>query len=188
MKKLALILSIFSLVACKKEDANPITTTNNPTSDFAFVTSEQGSSFVVFLPDGSSQTLSGQTILGWDGGALLNGSFYRLLRIQVGSTYCYLRFSFPQGTDWENEVQQERSLLEFPFELQESANMSDVVAEWYAPSSNEWLGNASGTVHVLLNQDISGETYDVVGSVEATFYSSLGNSYILNGHFWKKTI
>jgi hypothetical protein len=173
------------LFGCKKEEVAPSAVSSG--LSYGFITGDQGSLFTVVQPDGSLETVVGENILGWDSGNLLNGSFFHMLRIQVGSTYCYLRYSFPSGSNWQQEVQMNQTLNGVPFELQDSSNMTSTVVEWYAPNSDEWTGNATGSVVLQLSNELDGTVYDLYGAVDGIF-NSMGGQYHVYGQFWKKDI
>jgi hypothetical protein len=178
---------LVAMVGCKKEEVEPVSSNNSSETLYGFITGEQGSYFTIEGPDGAEINVWGQNVLGWDSGNLLNGSFFHMLRVQVGDTYCYLKYSFPSGTNWEQEVQEVNNLTSTPFELQSSANMSAPVVEWYAPNSTEWTGNAAGEVALLLNEDLDGTMFDLYGIVDATF-NGVGGQYHVHGQFWKMEI
>lgn len=186
MKKYFLLSSmiVVILLGCKKEEVEPATSSG---LIYGFVTEDEGSLFTIVQPDGTQVTVVGENVLGWDSGNLLNGSFFHMLRVQVGDTYCFLKYSFPSGSNWQQEIELYQSLIATPFELQDSGNMTSTVVEWYAPSSEEWTGNASGTAVLQLNEDLDGTIYDLYGIVDGTF-NGVGGEYHVHGQFWKREI
>ena len=143
----------------------------------------EGASFTVTCPDGSTAQLEGETVVGWDGGQLLNYNYWRQLRMTVDGNTFFLRFNIPQETEWQDAVEGESSLYNFPFLLEYSSDMDDVYVELYCPSCDDFEGNASGTVTVELDASTPQGACEVVGTVDArvTVYSQ---DTEISGSFW----
>lgn len=177
------------LVGCEKDDESttPITPAPVVSTAYGYVNSPEGSSLTLTLPDGSEETLNGSAILGWDSGALLNGNYFRMLRISGGGRTFYLRYNLLEGSDWRAEVAQEHTLYNTPFLLQFSADMTSTVVEWYCPSCPDIESNASGTVSLELDVNTPLGIYDMVGEVDATFTEGF-QEYRVTGRFWAEQL
>ena len=191
MKNVFLVLALASLVlfGCEKEENEPTVNTGGGGGggSYGYVSGPQGANLSVTYPDGTTESLSGSSVIGWDGGQLLNGNFWKQLRISADGNTFFLRYNMVQGTDWEAEVAQEWGLYNFPFLLQYSADMTDTAVEWYCPSCDDFEENASGNVELELDVNTPGGMYDVVGSIDATFTIN-GLQTTVEGNFWAQEL
>ncbi|WP_306640524.1 hypothetical protein [Sanyastnella coralliicola] len=188
MKNFALILFALTLVmaGCKKEEEN-VSYGGGSGSSTGQVTGPEGSSFTVTYPDGSTASLNGATVIGWDGGQLLNYNFWKQLRISVDGNTFFLRYNMVQDTDWSTEVQEEHGLYNFPFLLEYSSDMDDTFVELYCPFCDDFDENASGTVTLELDKPTVNGVYDVVGEIDATFTLN-GQQTHIEGSFWAQEL
>ncbi len=158
----------------------------NPFSaSLSTITGEEGAAFTV--PNaGQSSARTGVVVLGWDSGALLDGAFFRLLRISASPTL-NLRFNLPQGADADAVIYSgDHDLYPFLVNLQDTQDLGDTLVELYT-TSGEPLGHASGTVRLRQDVSVNGTVYDLIGEVEATFTSG-ASSWLYTGLFWDQDL
>ena len=185
------ILALCMLLgSCKKEEEEnrgSVGGNGSGSGLYGVITTPEGCSFDITYPDGTTETRTGTSVSGWSGGQLLNLNFFRQLSLYDGQDSWFLRFSMPQGTDWETEVLGTHDLYSIPFLLQWSQDMDETIVEFYSPGNDEIEGNSYGTVELVPNIQVAGDTYDLWGTVDASF-TVYGQTTTVSGVFWAQDI
>jgi len=182
----ALLITSILLISCDEDDdSNNAPTNQNPA--YAAVFGPTGHSFQI-IGGGQTQTNSGTTVIGWDGGQLLNGSYFRLLRFS-GTPYNFaLRMSMPASSNFSDTAPGDHDLYEFILPLQETQNLQDIVVEFYQNNVTPAIqGNGTGTVTLERNVAFAGTTYSLIGTVEAQFFNA-GTPTTVSGTFWSQEL
>jgi hypothetical protein len=192
MKKLLLLtFAALTLVACKKDEENgsnsSATNSGSGGGDFGYVAGPEGGEIVVTYPDGTSEELAVTSIIGWDGGNLLNYNYWKQIRLGTEMGTFFLRYNLLQEHDWQTEVQGLNEFYNFPFLLQYSQDMDDKIVELYCPSCDDIEGNASGQVNLTTNVPTPSGTYDVIGTFFAEF-TEFGQTIEVSGTFWAEEL
>jgi len=186
--KSSLFFCFFALLSfsCDKDDdTNDTPNVQNPA--YAAVFGPTGHSFQV-ISGGEIQTNSGTTILGWDGGQLLNGSYFRLLRFSGMPNTFALRMSMPASSNFSEAAPGDHGLYEFVLPLQDTQNLQDIVVEFYQNNGSPAIqGNATGNVTLERNVSHAGNTYSLIGNVEAQFFNA-GTLVTVSGTFWSQEL
>lgn len=177
-----ILISIFLLTACKKDDKN---TTKNTVEIFT----EEGSSFKV-TGKGTTEIITGDKIF-LDQGQLLSQSFFRQFRLSTPAGQLTLRFSFPSKMITkvdENLYNRDHSLYSSRLALQNTGDLNEVAAEAYFNNLSTKFNdnNASGKIMMKNNHSINGSNYSLYGEVDMTVQGKDFSVYTIKGYFWKK--
>ena len=163
---------------------------NSPSSGgFGFISGPEGSDITLEYPDGDKENIGGTRIFGWDSGALLEGNYWRQLRIVTDEGALTFRMNFPEEIRPEESViSQRHDLRTSRLLLENSAGIDEVSVELFFQSSDEFDGltNADGTVRIEQNINNDGETFDVTGEINATIMNEQGLTVKITGNFWKQ--
>jgi len=167
-----------------------IACSDNPTSGgFGFITGPEGSDITLEYPDGNTENIGSDRVFGWANGALLGGNYFRQLRVVTEEGTLAFRLSFP------NDISPDKSAISKTHELrstrlllENSGNISEVTAELWFQSGDQFDGltNAIGTVTIEQNISNDGQEYDVTGEINAEIINELGQDVKITGNFWKQ--
>lgn len=185
MKKIYLIyLSFFMAlsVSCDKDDED-----NSNAANYAFISGEQGNDLQMELPDGTIEPIGTDFFSGWNKGQLLNGNYFRQLRIGTEYGTMDFRISVPKDTAFQDVVERTHG-LEPRLLLQNTQNLSRVVAELWIGGSTLFDEHATGTVRIEESVDLEDQNYAIVGEVDAIFYDQQNQAHKVTGHFWSKEV
>jgi hypothetical protein len=175
-----LMIALFS--ACKKENNNI-----NPNAALV-ISTDEGASFEA-IASGNSEKLSGASVV-LGNGQLLNNSFYRQFTVGTNKGDLAFRFSFPSSMIGKAEANmyKEHTLYEYTLSLQETGNLTDVVAESYFSGSSTFFydDNAEGKIILRGNYTYAGIKYSVFGEVDMIVTGKDNKNYTIKGVFWKK--
>lgn len=155
---------------------------NDASDGFARVTGPQGSSFTVTYANGSTEEITSTAVIPWEGGQLLDGNYFRVLRFNAGDEQFWLRYSFGADVKWDEVVYREYALSE-AVDLEDSGDINGVVAEFYTYDDDPFEGNAQGEVELRRNVSVNGTVYAVVGLIDATWMTAEG-TISMKGTLW----
>lgn len=158
--------------------------------DFAFVRGDEGSDLTLRRPDGTEESIDGSVIFGWNNGQLLDGNYYKQLRIGTDIGSMDLRMSFPGDAPPTGLIEGVHELRDSRLLLEDTRVIEEVQVELFFQSSDppfDGLTNATGTVEISLDVDTPLAVYDIAGEIDANI-SGVGGDYAINGHFWARTI
>lgn len=177
-----MLMMIFAGFSCNDSTTSPAI------SDYSFLISPEGSNISLEYPNGNTESVGSDRVIGWLGGQLLEGNYYRQLRIGTDVGTLDFRISLPQDISFNDIVVDTHELRETRLLLEETTGLNEVVAELFFGFSDDFEGleNAGGTV--TLEQDINHEdqTYDIVGEINAVIQNIDGEQVKLSGNFWKQ--
>ncbi len=178
------VMLVFTLfTACKKEDNS--TTGPNAT---IIINTDEGASFEAIALDNKEKLSGASVVLG--NGQLLNNSFYRQFTVGTNKGDLTFRFSFPSSMIGKAEANmyKEHTLYEYTLSLQETGNLTDVVAESYFSGSSTFFydDNAEGKIILRGNYTYAGIKYSVFGEVDMIVTGKDNKNYTIKGVFWKK--
>lgn len=157
---------------------------------FAFVQSEEGSELTLRHPDGTEESIGSDVILGWINGQLLEGAYFKQLRIGTQIGTMDLKLSFPSDTSPTGLIESVHELREVRLPLEETPNLEKVQVELFFQSSDppfDGLTNASGTVEISLGVNTPLGVYDIAGEIDAHIAGEDGE-YGITGYFWARSI
>lgn len=187
MKKLLLLtFATIALVACNKEenesDGSGSGNTGG-TGGYSYVDGTEGGEFTVTSPGGATETIAVSSVIGWDGGMLLNSNYWRQVRLSTSMGTFFLRYNLPQEYEWQTEIQGTHALYNFPFLLEYSSDMDGMFVELYCPTCDDVEGNAAGMATVVLDVPTPSGVNDIVGEIDAEFTHN-GQTTTVEGLFW----
>ena len=161
-----------------------------PPGDFGFVMGDEGSDLTLRRPDGTEEAIDGQVILGWINGQLLEGNYFKQLRIGTDVGTIELRLSFPGDAPPTGLIEGIHQLRGTRLLLEDTQVLDEVQAEVYFQSSDlplEGLTNAVGTVEIFLEVNTALAVYDIAGEIRADI-SGTDGTYGIEGFFWAREI
>ncbi len=168
----AIALLLISAVACEKY--------NGP--DVFKPMSDQGVDLKLTYPDGKTETITGDFIVGWYHGALLDGNYFKQIRTGASGRTVWIRINVPKGTKKAAVVGKILDLNFVRLNLQNTSELGEVRSElWIQADDFDISQNASGSIKI-----IETENYDILGEVLATIRDIGGRAVTISGHFWKK--
>lgn len=178
-KALNLILILLIVTSCSDEEDNP--TGGGLTGINQKVMGTSGANIEMTLPDGSTETLTGDDVEGWDHGMWMNSNYFRLADIRLGDNTLTFRISVPEGKSFADVVEDEFELQPVFLILRNTGDLDQVYPELYFRSSTsfEERSNFFGSVTIHRNKSVGGTEYDVVGEIDASFE---GRDF--KGFFW----
>lgn len=170
----AIALLLISAVACEKY--------NGP--DVFKPMSDQGIDLKLTYPDGKIENITGDFIVGWYHGALLEGNYFKQIRTGASGRTVWIRINVPKGTKKDAVVGKELQLNDVRLNLQNTTGLGQVHPElWIQADDFDVYQNASGRIKI-----IETDGYDILGEVlNAKIRDIRGRSVTISGHFWKKT-
>lgn len=157
---------------------------------FAFIRGEEGSELTLRRPDGTEESIGGDTIFGWSNGQLLEGNYYKQLRIGTDIGTMDLRLSFPGDAPPTGLIEGVHELRGTRLLLEDTQVIEEVQVEVFFQTSDppfDGLTNATGTVEIYLDVNAGLGLYDIAGEIRAEI-SGEGGTYVLDGYFWAETI
>lgn len=158
--------------------------------DFAFIRGDEGSDLTLRRPDGSEESIDGSVVLGWINGQLLEGNYYKQLRIGTELGTMDIRMSFPGDAPPTGLIEGVHMLRETRLLLEDTQVLDEVQVELFFQTSDppfDGLTNAAGTVQIFLDVDTPLATYDIAGEVDATI-RGVDGEYAITGQFWARSI
>jgi len=158
--------------------------------NFAFVRGEEGSDLTLRHPDGDEESVDGNVIFGWTNGQLLEGNYFKQLRIGTSIGTMALRMSFPGDAPPTGLIEGVHQLRGSRLLLEDTQVVDSVQVEIYFQSSDppfDGLTNATGTVEISLDVNTGLDVYDIVGEIHGSI-SGVDGSYGINGFFWAREI
>lgn len=189
-RQLLLFCAVLTLFACDKDDNEPSGSNSGNSSGsggYSYVSGPEGGDFTITHSDGSTENVAATAVIGWDGGMLLEGNYWRQLRLSTSVGTFFLRYNLPADYEWETEIQGTHSLYNFPYLLEYSTDMDGMYVEVYCPTCDDFEGNASGFATVVIDAPTPSGTYDVVGEIEADF-TEFGQTTTIEGVFWAEEL
>lgn len=187
IKLTGVVLLLFIVLTGCTKDENVPTESDGIVSNT--VTGNEGTFIEIYQGDKKIRTVQGNSVI-FGSGQLLNGAYFRQFNLSNDLSTLFLRFSLgrevknPDGLIYQSKG---HDLREIALPLQETTNLSGVVAEMYMPNSTTFSGNASGTVTLQKDKVMgNGNTYKTVGSFEVTFRDVTNARFTFKGLFWKK--
>lgn len=180
---LVLLLGLLQIsIGCKDSS------TSAGIADYAFLSGPEGSRITLKYDDGTEQSVGSDRVMGWLGGQLLEGNYYRQLRIVTDAGTLDFRLSIPQDESFNEIVSNTHELRTPRMLLEETTTLNDPVAELFFGFSDNFDGLENATGSVTIEQDINHEeqTYDIVGEINATIVDMDGESVDISGNFWKQ--
>ena len=159
---------------------------NNSTSSFGYITGDEGSKITLEYADGTKESIGGDRVLAWQGGQLLNGNYFRQLRIFTDVGSLDFRLSIPNGTSPDEVTEGKHELWESRLLLQDTQSLNEVYPELFFQFSDDFDGleNASGTVNIKESITKDGENYDIAGEINAEIMDVNGVLVKIKGNFW----
>ena len=157
---------------------------------FGFVRGEEGSSLTLRHPDGHEESIGSEVIFGWINGQLLEGNYFKQLRIGTDIGTMELKLSFPGDAPPTGLIEGVHQLRGSRLLLQQTQVLDEVQTEVFFQSSDppfDGLTNAMGTVEIFLDVTAGLTVYDIAGEIHATIAGADG-SYGIDGFFWARTI
>lgn len=193
MKKITLLLiGALFLFGCSKEDDK---STDKGVFSFNKIKTEEGI-YLELTHLGKvtkiTQEVTGSTVNGWNGGQLLDGAYYRLLRLYNDYGRVEIRVSMPKSISWASfDLEQTHPLNLTKLALESSSSISDAYFEVYFGSSTgaeTFPNNATGTIKFRddLVESSTGNKYAFAGEIDAKLSDKDGNPATLKGIFWRK--
>lgn len=188
IKTVRIVLLIFALgllhitIGCKDSSTSP------GIGDYAFLSGPEGSKITLTYADGSNESVGSDRVMGWLSGQLLEGNYFRQLRIVTDIGTMDLRISVPEDVSFNDIVDGQHELRGTRLLLEETAALDSPVAELFFGFSDDFDGLENATGTVTIEQDINHEeqTYDIVGEIDATIINLDGGSVGISGNFWKQ--
>ena len=173
IKVAAIALLFISTVACEKY--------NGP--DVFKPTSDQGIDLKLTYPDGKIETITGDFIVGWYHGALLEGNYFKQIRTGASGRTVWIRINIPKGTKKDAVVGKELQLNDVRLNLQNTTALGQVHPElWLQADDFDEYKNATGRIKI-----IETDSYDILGEViDVKIRDISGRTVKISGHFWKK--
>lgn len=181
---LVFLISV-GLVGCNDDDDDNGPSTPPANTSFGFVSGDEGSTFDITYPDGTTVSTGGTSVNDADG-QLLDLDYYRQFIISTDTASFFFRISIPQDTASSSAVNKEHDLFPFRLDLQDTGGMTTVFSEFYSPSGSPFTGNAEGTIKITRDVTSPLGVYSVIGEVDATFNVLLSNQTSVKGFFWAK--
>lgn len=154
------------------------------------VRGEEGSELTLLRPDGSDEQIGLDVLFGWNNGQLLNGNYYKQLRIGTTLGTMDLRMSFPGDAPPDGLIEGLHELRPNRLRLEDTGDLEERQVEIYFQNSDppfDPLTNASGTVEIFLDVDNGISVYDIAGEVDLTLVGD-GGVYTITGFFWAREI
>lgn len=155
-----------------------------------FVRGDEGSNFTLRRPDGSDEEIGGEVLFGWNNGQLLNGDYYKQIRIGTTIGAMALRMSFPGDAPPDGLIEGLHELRPNRLRLENTGDLDERQVEIYFGNSDppfDSLTNATGTVEIFLDVDSGISIYDIVGEVNLTLIGD-GGTHTITGFFWAREI
>lgn len=173
IKVAAIALLLISTVACEKY--------NGP--DVFKPMSDQGVDLKLTYPDGKTETITGDFIVGWYHGALLDGNYFKQIRTGASGRTVWIRINVPKGTKKAAVVGKALDLNSVRLNLQNTSVLGEVRPElWIQADDFDVYQNASGRIKI-----IETDSYVILGEViNAQIRDISGRKVTISGHFWKK--
>ncbi|GAA0871088.1 hypothetical protein GCM10009117_02330 [Gangjinia marincola] len=194
MKRITTLILIslvsISIFSCSKDDDD--NTSNDPEEiafeDLSYIQGDEGSRIEVFTTGGKSSSsetgvvYTGQNILGWDGGQLLNLNYWKQLRIlNTDFETLHIRMNIPSGQDFVEAAVNTHGLHGSTLLLQDTQFLDDVIVEMYTNKGG--IKQFFGELTLRRNVEYLGDVLDLVGS-----YEIIRDNQTIKGLFWKKEV
>lgn len=157
---------------------------------FGFIRGEEGSDLTLRRPDSTEEDIGFNVLFGWNNGQLLNGDYYKQLRIGTTLGTMELRMSFPGSAPPTGLIEGVQELRPNRLRLEDTGDLEEVQVEIYFQSSDPpfaGLTNARGTVEIFLDADNGISVYDIAGEMDLDIMGTDG-PYQINGYFWAQEI
>lgn len=161
-----------------------------PPGGFGFVIGEEGSDLTLRRPDGSEEAIDGDVVLGWINGQLLEGNYFKQLRIGTDVGTMELRMSFPGDAPPTGLIEGVHQLRGTRLLLEDTQALDDVSTEVFFQSTDlplDGLTNATGMVEIFLDANTGLGPYDIAGEIDAEIIGTDG-TYAIDGFFWARNI
>lgn len=154
--------------------------------NFGFISTVEGSNFTLRHPDGTEESIGSEVLFGWINGQLLEGNYFKQLRIGTSVGTMELRMSFPGDAPLTGLIEGVHTMRGTRLLLEQTQVLDSVQVEMYFQSSDPPFGgltNATGTVEIRLDVTALLDVYDIVGEVSADI-PGVDGSYGISGFFW----
>lgn len=158
--------------------------------NFGFISSVEGSNLTLRHPDGTEESIGGEVLFGWNNGQLLNGNYFKQLRIGTSIGVMELKMSFPGDTPSTGLIEGPHTLRGTRLLLEQTQALDSVQVEVFFQSSDppfDGLTNATGAVEMRLDVTAPLQVYDIVGEIDAEI-RGVDGSYGLSGYFWAEVV
>lgn len=154
------------------------------------VMGEEGSRLTLSRPDGTDEEIGGEVLFGWNNGQLLNGDYYKQIRVGTTIGAMALRMSFPGDAPPDGLIEGVHELRARRLLLEDTGDLDERQVEIYFQNSDppfDPLTNATGTVEIFLDVESSLAIYDIAGEVNLTLIGD-GGTHTITGVFWAREI
>ena len=192
-KTLLILLSLTVVLSCNK-DIDDVIQEDSP-FNYNRVQSPEG--VYLELDHLGQKTIlardeEGITINGWNGGQLLDGAYFRLLRLFNDYGTVAIRANMPKTQTWGSfNLFDTHGFNTNKLQLQQSSSLTGPHWEIYfdgVSSRETFPDNGSGDITFKENYFSSSTnlTYAIAGEVDVAFTDKAGNPATLKGIFWRK--
>lgn len=161
-----------------------------PPGQLGFIMGDEGSRLTLSRPDGTDEEIGGEVLFGWNNGQLLNGDYYKQIRVGTTIGAMALRMSFPGDGPPDGLIEGLHELRARRLLLEDTGNLDERQVEIYFQNSDppfDPLTNATGTVEIFLDVESGLSIYDIVGEVNLTLIGD-GGTHTVTGFFWAREI
>lgn len=155
---------------------------------FGVVITDRGSNLTLRRPDQTEESIDGDNVLGWVNGQLLDGDYYKQLRIATTLGAMELRLSFPGTAPPDGLIEAVHDLRATRLALQDTGDLESLQVEiWFSSSDPPFspFTNARGEVEIFLDVENGFAIYEIVGEVNLTLEGD-GGTHSITGTFWLK--
>ncbi|RPD97989.1 hypothetical protein EGM88_07445 [Aureibaculum marinum] len=178
MKKFIILMLAGTLLACSNDD-DP--SKGMGMSNFVPNT-PQGNNLKFTDPSGKTELLSGNVVLGWAKGTLLNKKYWRQVRGGNSEGSFWIRFNLPENTNKKDVIGKEHQLNPIRFKLENSSKINNIYPEvWFTGSNFNELKNATGKVEI-----VETDTYNIIGYLKGEVLDKDNQLIKFEGYFWRK--
>jgi hypothetical protein len=137
-------------------------------------------------PDQTEESIDGDNVLGWSNGQLLDGDYYKQLRVGTTLGAMELRLSFPGTGPPDGLIEAVHDLRATRLFLEDTGDLESLQVEiWFSSDDSPFspLSNARGEVEIFLDVENGFSIFEVVGEVNLTLDGD-GGTHNITGTFW----
>jgi|GEM_PF-1175814 len=184
-----LLLGFMVLTGCPNNDDDDDQPTPPATQPaIAAGSGPQGASFDLRYADGTEETVSGELVVGWQGGQLLGQNRYRVARIFTDLETFFFRVSMPGEIPSVDALPGTHPLIPFPLLSEDTGSLDMLYPEFYVPGADSDSpfhdSYAEGIIEITRDAEVAGTDYSVLGEVDAVFNSGEDDEVRVSGVFW----
>ncbi|MFS4417292.1 hypothetical protein [Maribacter sp. 2307ULW6-5] len=181
------LLVLFSM-GCDKEELQ-----ESGAVSFMDPALDQGISLKLTYPDGSTKTITGNRVLGWHKGQLLNGDHFRSLNGGGNGPRFDLRFSFPKAVKAADVIAGNHTFRTTRLRLEDTGNLDQTQVEFWLDSvegNGEFdpYTNVTGTLAFKEDFKAFDQTYAIVADIDGEVINRKGEKVTIKGGFWSKKL